>query len=289
MNFRYLLIDTSQQMRFYRRLDGWRASYLSLFSGHAEESLIDIAPLLIDVSDDDETCERIVEEATRIGRLKPCVSLLESPWSLDELAAHLGQFHLVRMPDGRMMVMRWYDTRILPTWFDLLSIGQREIFMEPVAAWTYFDRFGESRSLPVVDSDGASASSVVLPFRLDEAQASALFAASEPDGLIMELRKVIPDEMRRIPYAVLHPFVSEQLRAAYQHGLDKLSDQVQYLLLALYTSGNFVGHHESRKRLATPAQAHEQSFEDWVGGLPDDIWAMGQPLWAETGSVEREG
>lgn len=277
MNFRYVLVDTSQQMHFDRPLSSWGASYRSLFQGHAEESLPEMAPLLIDVSRDDETCRRVIEETTRLGKLKPCVSMLDAALPLKQLADQLGQFHLVQMPNRRLMVMRWYDTRILPTWVEVLHDEQRACFTRHITAWSYFDRYGEQPSLPL--SPATDQAPVVQPLTLDPAQGAALFAASEPDAVIVQLRKVIPQEIKRVPYAALYPFVSEQLLAARQHGLSELDDQTHYMLLALYTSGQFVDHPVVTPRWATPAPLHSQPFADWVAALPDSVWEAGEPFW----------
>ncbi|WJF90230.1 DUF4123 domain-containing protein [Paraburkholderia bonniea] len=267
-------------MRFHQKLDRWGMRYQSLFHGHAEASLMDIAPLLIDVSEDHEASQRVMTEATRLGKLKPCVHRLEASSSLKQLAEHFSQFHLVTMPHGRMMVMRWYDTRILPTWLDVLHDDQRHGFMEPVTAWGYFDRYGEYQQLDIPVTSHSTPASMELPLELDHTQSSALFAASEPDALIAQLRKLMPDDIKRIPYTTLHPFVSEQWQAAYQHGLSASDDHLLYVLLALQTSGRFIEHPDVKHRLAEPADQHPQPFSPWLDSLPDNVWEIGQPLWA---------
>jgi hypothetical protein len=158
--------------------------------------------------------------------------------------------------------------------------------MQGVTAWTYFDRFGNQRQLSIPTTRD-ECPPVASPFELTEEQSSELFVASEPDVLIAELRKVIPNDIRRVPYAVLHPFVSDQMHAAGRHGLIDSGDLTQYLLLAVFTSGCFVEHETAVTRLAATAQAHTQTFADWVAALPDSIWATGAPLWASVSKKVR--
>lgn len=280
---RYAVIDSAQQGGFYKRLDKYGLPYRSLFDGYAEANLPEIAPLLVLLSETDSQQRRVHNEIQRIAVQRPAISLLESVLPLDELAEHLRAFHTVKLPGRRMMILRWYDTRVLPDWMDALDPSQRAGFTRGIDRWSYYDRFGDERELALPPG---SAFPSLTPYELDDAQYAALREACEADALIAHLRSIIRDELSGLPIRALYPFVDEHLQQARLHGLGGLDDQTQFLLLALYTSGRCLEHHEVALRLAVPAGAHGNAFQDWMDALPDEAWLAGQPLWASATRVQ---
>lgn len=279
--FRYILFDSCQHLRFHQTLQQWNVLYRSLFEGHAEEAHPDIAPLLIDVTIESEATRKVIEETTRIGQLKPCVSRLESTLPLVPLAEHLAQFHLVGMPDGRSMLMRWYDTRILPAWLNVLTPEQRTFFTHGIMRWISIDRFGVEQEYPIAECDTEIAKGMSIPLQLDVSQADQLQTATEPDALIYELRKTLSKQIDSIPHRVLYPFVQEHWQMARQLGLRERNAQTQWLMLALHTSGRFVEHPTIAERFASPFSQPEQLSADWFNTLPAHIMTFGKPLWGQ--------
>lgn len=286
--FRYVLLDSSQHPRFHEKLERRQVLYRSLFEGHAEEALPDIAPLLIDATIDCEAMQTVIDETTRIGKLKPCVSMLESTLPLDRLAEHFTQFHLVETSNGRSMLMRWYDTRILPIWLDILTDAQRNFFTHPIAQWTSIDRVGTEQEHTSSKLGAETPIAGHTPLQLDERQVEQLFAAAEPDLLLYELRKTLSKQIDSIPHRVLYPFVHAHWQIARQHGLLDRNDQVQFLGLALYTSGHFVDHPIVTNWLARAPQAHKQDPDTWLNSLPDEVLSTGAPLWENRIDHEHE-
>lgn len=278
MDYRFALIDSSHQMRFHLRLDRCGVAYQSLFEGYPEASLLDIAPLLIDLSHDDQTGRNVLADAMRLGELKPCVSIIAASRPLTDLAGHLRQFHQVKVPNNREMIIRWYDGRIFPTWLALLDDDQRGFFTRGITEWRYFDRFGKCQQATLPADDAHHDGAFSLPVHLDEKQIAALEAATEADGMIGGLQAIMP-KLRHVPYRVVHPFIEAHLRAARQHGLSDVEDLVEYLILAFQTSGRFVDHPQATQRLSMPANAHSDTFAKWAGGLGGEVAAAGTPLW----------
>lgn len=276
---RYAVIDSAQRPHFNERLGRLGIRYCSLFDGQAESSLTDIAPLLVEYANDASGSE-LSGEIERLGVAKPAVSLLASPLSLQDLALHFRAFHLIKVPEkgGREMLLRWYDTRILPVWLDLLTTAQQKAFLAGIHQWQYFDRFGDLREwvFPTIPSEELPS---LPPLRLDQDQYARFLDACEPDVAIAQLRRIIPDEMRRVPARNLFPFVSMHLEDSRAHGVQQLDDHVQYLLLALYTSGGFRGHPAVAARLAKHCDQCVEPFPEWAVALPEDVWQTGSPLW----------
>jgi hypothetical protein len=278
--FRYILFDSSQHPRFHQKLEQWGVFYRSLFDGHAEDIFPELAPLLIDISIEREATQKVVDETRRIGKLNPCVSTLEATLPLVPLAGQFTPFHLVETPDGRSMLMRWYDTRILPVWLNILTAEQHMFFVRNITRWTSIDRFGVEQLHLHSEQGTETAAADPTPLRLDERQAGQLFAAAEPDALIFELRKTIRTELDRIPQHLLYPFVQSHWQMARQQGLHDQDDQIPILMLALYTSGAFIAH-PGAAELFTPRSELGASFSKRIDALPESIWTTGKPLWEQ--------
>ncbi len=277
--YRYILFDSSQHMRFSSRLDRLGAHYASLFDGHPEEPFQDIAPLLIDVTVDSEITQAVVDETTRIGLMKPCMSRLDATKSLQQLADHLRQFHLFEMPNGKLMVMRWYDTRILPALMGLLNPQQLATFIDGITAWQSYDRFGAIQKQQIPSNSDAKQPNEHRPFTLNLLQERVLFDGAEPDVLIYELRRNIRAEIDGVPRDVLHPFISRQWQKAMEYGVTDRADQLQLMILALSTSGRYAEHALVTDRLKAGFADNQEPFQQWIENLPEEIWTSGAPLW----------
>lgn len=284
--YRYAIIDSAQRVGFHQRLDKYGVDYRSLYEGHAEGNLPEIAPLLVSFSESTDSHRvRAQADIQKLAQERPAVSIIETTLTTDELAKHLRRFHTVQLPEQKAMILRWYDTRILPVWMETMSEAQRAGFAEGITRWTAYDRFGDEIELPLPAERPAFAS--LPPYELDQPQYDRLLDACLPDVLIAQLRNVIKDELKQIPERVLYPFVVEHLQASRAHGLDNLDDHTQYLLLALYTSGRFVEHPQVHVRLSKPCSEHEQPFAEWVDSLPPEVYEPENSLW-RTSSDDRD-
>ena len=99
------------------------------------------------------------------------------------------------------------------------------------------------------------------------------------DTVIAQLFRVIPDELKKLDRRQLDDFVAQHLKDSQAYGLIDVDDHVQYLILALYTSGKFREHPLVEARLKVPQSQQTTPFADWVIHLPEEVWATGKPLW----------
>lgn len=111
-------------------------------------------------------------------------------------------------------------------------------------------------------------------------------------GSIEEQADVQMDALRQagagggLPDAKLNPFVVQQIRLANAYGLTDLEDILQYLILAVYSSGRFVEHPYVKSRLDKTESSHATTFRQWVETIPEGaIENSGPPLW----QAESEG
>ena len=274
----YAIIDSSQRVGFHRRLDEHDIWYRSLFEGHAEQKHIDIAPLMLEWAElpDRAGIKRVQADILDLAKERPAVSFIESDLRLEEISGHFRRFHLVKLPNGREMLLRWYDTRILPVWVHVMNEAQKAAFTNGIHEWRVYDRYSNIIRL---SCDVNAEFPALTPFELDPPQYDMLLEACSADVLLAHLRQVAPDQLRRIDLRVLYPFIDTHLRQAKAHGLENLDDQAHYLLLALSTSGAFFDHPYVQDRLSRQASEHAESFTDWVLGVPDDVYASGETFW----------
>lgn len=277
-----LVLDTAPAENTHAELKRIGVPYLSLFDCTPEESLLEIAPLLIPLATIDASLRsRVFEKVEKLAYAAPCLTWLETDASPHDLAQHLRQFHTVGLSDNQSMLLRWYDTRILPVWFSCLTRDQAAAFMAHVAHCAYVDRFGEVSTLSF---EAAPAGFPAAPpyseplVTLTGAQYGMLVDATELDVLMKHLRQIIPDEFKRVPVRTLTATVSKHQQAALAAGFDDIDRQAQYVLLALYTGGLGIASPEFQALLKKPPLSLE-AFAQGIQDLPDAVTEAGIPLW----------
>lgn len=271
----FAIIDSAQRPRLHERLDRLGVSYQSLFAGQAEESLIDIAPLVVAI----EAAHPAISAAiTRLGEGKPAVSYIETELELADICSHFGQFHLVKVePEGREMLMRWYDTRILPEWDHCLTPAQKALFYQGISGWQYYDRNGRLECLHLDNTQDVLP--IFPPMVLDAVQYEHLLRSSTPDALIAELKRILPDEMRSIKKSSLYPFIKRHFGVALEAGVTGFFDQIQFMLMVLYSSGEFLNLPQVQQRLAESDENHVIPFAEWAMQITNEAAAPSLPLW----------
>lgn len=293
-----LLVDTAHAENSHLKFDQWKIPYSSLFQGTPEASLIEIAPLLMAVNELDEVrINNLFVWAQSTGYASPAVSWFETDVGFPEIADHLRLFHTVGLSEGQTMLMRWYDTRILPVWFACLTALQAEAFSAGISSWHYVDRTGGVSTLPV--SDQAKPFPFAPKFgepviTLTDRQYGLLVDAADLDVLLCHLRRIIPDEIQRVPAVKLNHFVAHYQQEAISAGLGDIDWQAQYVLLALYTNGKGVEHPQLKAFMKNAPETLD-AFSDGLQALPDEVWEAGMPLWdsgtmaPSVGAPQREG
>ena len=281
----YLVIDGAQAEGSNATLDRRSIRYLSLFDETPEASLREIAPLLIPVQDvAPSRRHELFEWAQEFAYGAPAVSWIISEYEARQLADHLRRFHVVGLTEGQSMLLRWYDTRILPILLGCLTPVQHAAFAAGTLRWDAVDRTGAVVTL--VDDPAPPAQPEAPRFgarqlTLDDRQYALLVDASALDGLLRQLQRVIPDELKRVPQKQLTAFVSHCLELALAAGLDDLDRQTQFTVLGLYTSGRAYDQPEFKRFMAKPPESLDD-FYNGIQALSDDVWNAGPPLWQST-------
>ena len=278
----YLVIDGAQSEGSNAMLDRWGVRYLSLFEGTPEESLPEIAPLLVPLSDVAPSRRReLFAWAQEFAFGAPAISWITSEYEPRRLADHLRRFHVVGLSEGQSMLLRWYDTRILPILLGCLTASQHAAFAAGTLKWDAVDRAGAIVTLvdnPTPPGPPEAPRFGARQIVLDDQQYALLVDASALDGLLRQLRRVIPDELKRVPPKELTPFVNRCLESALAAGLKDLDRQTQFTLLGLYTSGRAYDQPEFKQFMAKAPESLD-AFYAGIQALSDKVWNAGPPLW----------
>ncbi len=278
----YLLVDGAQSEGSDALLERWGIRFLSLFDETPESTLREIAPLLIPLAD--------IEQMRRIDLFAwaedfafraPAINILVSQYDSRRLADHLRRFHVASLSEGQSMLLRWYDTRILPVLLGCLTLEQHAAFAAGTLRWDVVDRAGSIVTLidnPTPPLQPQAPRFGARQMALDDIQYAALVDASALDGLLRQLRRVIPDELKRIQPAALTSFVRKSLDVALAAGVTDIDRQTQVALIGLYTSGHAYDTPEFKHFMAKPPGSLD-AFYDGIQALSDKVWNAGPPLW----------
>lgn len=206
----------------------------------------------------------------------PCISVLASPLSFEDLHKHLRLWTEVLLPDGEDMYFAFWDPMILGTLMgqkDDLSLYvpgpvledmQRAALTKGVHAWWYWDRDGQIRALQI---DAKEELSIALPLQLSYGQMDMLVDASVPDHVLhyVELNQahLLSEMSARQRYTV----VREYLAQAKALGLTGMGDMVNYVCAGLIY-GSAMQHDPQITDLLEQVRAHRLTLDQALEAMP---------------------
>lgn len=144
----------------------------------------------------------------------PMVSAIETQETLGQLAERLAAWCVI-YSDGQRFNFRFPDTRRLPGIFAALHPDQRAQLAGPAKRWSYIDRTGAWKELPVPMLDSAIAQDQP---ELDDEQFGLMVGDNEADSMLVRIsrRQHLPDRMP----SHLHAAISQALRVAEVQALE---------------------------------------------------------------------
>jgi len=290
-NHGYLLIDGALNEGQHRKLQGMGIGFASLFDGTAEEHLLELAPWLVDLTAL-ALAQRhaLIKWAGALARKRPCLSWYESSCGIEDFAYHLRRFHCVELSDDQTMLLRWYDTRILPVWLEVLTEPQRALFTCCLHRVGCVDADGVVRELyaEVTAPDRAAAEfSDGTMLALDDRQFGLLLEARALETLIHEIGLHAPARWHRIARGRKLEFVAHHRDAALRAGVKDAERQLYYVLLAVFTSGKAMLDPAVVELMQSPPAA-VSDFIAAIRQLPGEVFVTGEPLWVtEPGDGEQ--
>lgn len=229
----YLLIDAIQYPGITRILE-YRFRRLPRLHLGTPEADANTAPVLLH-ADTNQT--RTLAWFLEHTRGLHCLSWIESPLGLAEMAAHLRSLAQVEAADGSRYAMRFHDTRILPAWYQMLTVEQEAHVLAPVNSWNYLDRDGQPCAL---FGHGAANAPAPMCLRLSAEQERALLEASLPDIVMERLELNGNADLAAMPRQARYAFLADQVRKATAlYNIRTIEEIVLFCSLALGIGSNF--------------------------------------------------
>ena len=120
------------------------------------------------------------------GHWANCISLMSSSWHFDQLVGALHERTKAQLPENLAVILRYFDTRVLPLLPQLLKPAQQQLFISCVQKWQYLDRNGNLQNL-FEQREQPSEVKTFEPLIFDEAQETMLVQDGLSDAVIDQL------------------------------------------------------------------------------------------------------
>ncbi|MDW9247612.1 DUF4123 domain-containing protein [Burkholderia cepacia] len=200
----------------------------------------------------------------------PAASVLVSPLSLERLAAHLAPMVDVQLEQMEsVMLMRFFDPRVLPFWLDMLPAAHRAYLAQGVRHWIHRDTSLQLRT-PDIAAPANVRQAAEFPLQLTQAQEDDLLAACYPYTMLERLRTEKPALLASLPPAQHYGFVRDQLARCRAHGADSAASLLIYCELALRYGARF--DEDPAMAAVFDAVAQGQAFPEALALVPAEDW-----------------
>lgn len=232
----YVLIDAAQFQPIWPALKQRHKSvqWLSLLEKTGSAAAIKAGPLLLLIN---EQHISMLEWLLSESKNHYFLSWMTSNLPFNELRDHLSGLLDVEIEDAGNWVMRYFDTRILPVWYGVLSDDQKAHVNAPIQDWGYIDRFGHTQHIK-----GAGKNSAPPPqtFKLTPAQENILLAAAYPDAILQQLHNNENADLMALAKEQQYPYIAHQIQKAQtQYQIEAMPDMILYCSLALAEGETF--------------------------------------------------
>ncbi|PCE26084.1 hypothetical protein BWP39_16295 [Paraburkholderia acidicola] len=247
------------------------APYLRTLTLHSCTPLIlahrdELMPKLIDVAslepDQQVALTELWREEPDPDRPPVVCAWIDSDWPLAELVRHIAHYLIGPGADGRPVLWRYYDPRVLSLALVVLKPSQRNALLQPMRTWQF--AWGGHKwqiagpALPVPEA-GDPASGWPTPEQWVRIDRSEIVTK-----VLHRLPVLSPEEVRNLP-GLLDRILAD---VAVRGGLSNLDDLTDYSLCCLHYGQAFADHPKLQE--VWPALArHEVSWAEAKTCLTD--------------------
>ena len=175
------------------------------------------------------------------------VSWLVSPLPMSELALRLAKRTEAKLTENMEVLLRFYDSRVLPNVIAVLTTQQADIFSSISHGWWYADR---DESLRSCRCQFKQDDPFHHPLEFSQEQENALTELAFPDTVLEQLQHNQSDLVGRMNRAELHAFVKRQIVNTNALGLDSMPDILAYCVLALLKGEDDLVQMETEDKIA---------------------------------------
>jgi hypothetical protein len=237
----YVLIDAAQIPDLavaMRKGSLCHLPHISLFDLEAENqgAGADAAPYLFYLGGEGDI-DRAITYTVQKSLNTYGISWLISPLDLHTLAARLAQRTEAKLTENMEVLLRFYDTRILPHLHFALSPEQANIFYSVAQAWWYVTRAGK---LQECKTQFREEDKFRAPLLFTQGEENVLTTLAFPDAVLGKLLEEVPELITTMHRAEQHNFVMRQLDRLQTMGITAMPDIMIYCVICLREGDDFV-------------------------------------------------
>ncbi|MCO4864290.1 DUF4123 domain-containing protein [Cupriavidus sp. WGlv3] len=134
----YALVDGAlYQQHRERQLEHVPGAVVALFSSTADDALAHAGPWLVDAT---QVTDAVLRDLSSLETTAPAVTWLIAEADLTGLSQLLQLRLDVKLPDGRIALLRFWDPRVLTALFQLMAGDQRTEFFGHIHEWHFLDK-----------------------------------------------------------------------------------------------------------------------------------------------------
>ena len=127
----YAVLDGAVSPAVSELLKSSGAWFRSLYEGSTAVAIAPFGPFLVDL----RTVPELLPHLLQLGWGRSWGVFLKSPASFEQVRRHLRTLLLARAEDGRKLLFRFYDPRVLPAFISGLQSSQRGEFFEVIESF----------------------------------------------------------------------------------------------------------------------------------------------------------
>lgn len=151
----YAVLDGARNLETLAMLEESDASFLCVFTGRLDPEVAVTAPYLVELREDDDLFDEIFDDGWGEAR----GIFFVSDYRLRSVRRHLRSLTYAEMPDGEIVIFRFYDPRALRKFMPLATPEQREaMFGGVIGEFVLENEVGDG--LIVYESHGATAAAI---------------------------------------------------------------------------------------------------------------------------------
>lgn len=274
---RYALIDCAVHDDAHRELTNTFAGvrWRSLFEDTPEENLVDASPILIDISSS-EHGQALIQWLLAYERSAPSVTWIDSRMSLPNLGAMLTSRMVFRINEDDLVVLRFWDPRILLGLPSALDAEQRRHFFTPVVDWTAWEPRRQQYYTITAPTDAAPVPRyAAMPMALTMAQREQLMYYDKEalyERIIAHWEETCADAIDGIAPDMLREIAIAAVTRCSGYGIHSPDDQVLFAGLMMAVSPSFDDHPAVQRGLRDGAIAPEERLSHLIDELPEAVW-----------------
>ncbi len=136
----YAVVDAARQEKIYPTIFNSGNDYICLYQGPKAKELAYVAPYLVALGKDDPFTDWLISNEWGDSR----AIFVASPASLRDLRQHFRKFLTVYDEDGKSLLFRYYDPRVLRVYLPTCNASELKLLFGPVDRYALESENGEA-------------------------------------------------------------------------------------------------------------------------------------------------